>query len=61
MYLKYLNEVLKYLYKFFEIFSHRNNVTYWQEAETEDWAEEMVGIRKDIQMGSVGTILIETS
>ena len=53
--------MLKYFFKFFDLFSHRNNVTYWQEAETEDWAEEMVGIRTDIQMGSVGTKLIETS
>jgi len=28
--------------------SHRDNVTYWQQASYEDWAEEMVGIRKMI-------------
>jgi len=31
--------------------SHRDNVTYWQQASYEDWAEEMVGIRTEIKLG----------
>ena len=28
--------------------THRNNITYWSDMSAEEWAKEMVGVRKMI-------------